>query len=549
MKKILIVNLRRLGDVYSTGHLINSLSQTANSEISILCYKESVKAARNLANVKNIYVIDRQELITITTNKLFTDSLALDQLFKSLEPIKNEQWDTIVNFSNDSIAANLCSYLSKSTNKTVGVHFNDSRNIETNGPWEIVFNDVLPTMKNSPMHFTDCYHRMMQIPPARTGERLKLNSEHNQTALKNISELRGSVSGEHKSNKVIAIQALSANASKNIPEDTLVKYIKLTLDAGVFVPLLLIAPTNEERDFANRVNAQLNDSLVVVESDLNAVASVVGNIDLLVTVDTVIKHIADLCETPVLEISLGNSPFLKQGTYNIGSLVLTDNIKTRKFSSEDQTSITADDLFASTIYYFSNSKSLKPNLSENVTLYRTTDDEIGINYVPVSGSIDHESEIQRLMSRQFLSLMLDNSESEEIYQSISTFKGSAASNWCNQEKALITDVMKDLLGTLRSLLQSLETKRSSRDFIINLGKLMSHCETESVTQVATIMFKAKLEGINAKTFEENAREVETLLYELKSNLQKNLSCIKSLEEKLATTRKDEFINKGTLSEA
>jgi hypothetical protein len=145
--------------------------------------------------------------------------------------------------------------------------------------------------------------------------------------------------------------------------------------------------------------------------------------------------------------------------------------------------------------------------------------------------------------------MLDNSESEEIYQSISAFKGSAAINWCNQEKALITDVMKDLLGTLRSLLQSLETKRSSRDFIINLGKLISHCETESVTQIATIMFKAKLEGINAKTFEENAREVETLLYELKSNLQKNLSCIKALEEKLAMAKKEEFINKGTLSEA
>ena len=58
------------------------------------------------------------------------------------------------------------------------------------------------------------------------------------------------------------------------------------------------------------------------------------------------------------------------------------------------------------------------------------------------------------------------------------------------------------------------------------------------------MFKTKIESINAKTFEENAKEVEILLYELKSDIQKVLHCIKQLEENIAIHKRAEFINKG-----
>jgi len=67
---------------------------------------------------------------------------------------------------------------------------------------------------------------------------------------------------------------------------------------------------------------------------LQAVASVLMNIDLLVTPDTAIKHIADLTDTPVIEVSLGHAPFLKQGSYNCESLILSDDITTREFHTK-----------------------------------------------------------------------------------------------------------------------------------------------------------------------------------------------------------------------
>jgi ADP-heptose:LPS heptosyltransferase len=81
MKKILIINLRRLGDVFSTAHLINSLTANGENQVSLLSYKESSKASNILKNVSNVFEIDRKELITLKTNKLFSDGFAFEQLF------------------------------------------------------------------------------------------------------------------------------------------------------------------------------------------------------------------------------------------------------------------------------------------------------------------------------------------------------------------------------------------------------------------------------------------------------------------------------------
>lgn len=550
MKKILIVNLRRLGDVYSTAHLINSLRQSANVEISMLIYKESKKAAKNLAHVKEIFTIDREELITINSNKLFADTLSLNQLVDTLAPIKSNEWDTVINFSNDIVGAYLCSYLNSSTKEVIGVHFNVQRNVKTNSAWEIVFNDVLTTMKYSPIHFVDCYHRMLKIPVALTGNKLITSPENDEVASAGIANIRSSKHNGIPS-KIVAIAPKASTETKSIERETLVRYIRLLNDSENIIPVLLIAPNDEERNYANSINESFGNNLIAIEADLNAAASVVKNVDLVVAADTVIKHVADLCGTPLIEISKGESPFLKQGATQVGNLILTDSLLVRNFKAQDatNTNITAEDIYASTIYMFSTTKNIKPRVSEGTTLYRTTRDNLGSTYLPIAGSVESLIEIQRLMSRQFISSLFDNSESDEIYDEVTKLGTNDVMNWCTAEKAEITNIMKDLLGTLRSLLQCIETKRSSRDFIVNLGKLMSHCEDESTSQIATIVFKAKIESINAKSFEENAKEVETLLYELKSYLQRNLNCIKNLEERMIINRKEEMVQRALQNNA
>lgn len=548
MKKTLIINLRRIGDVYTTGHLLNSLARNEGNSVSLLVYKESAKAALNLKNVSNLHVIDRKEIITLKTNKLFSDGFAIEQLFNQLQSIKNQKWDEIINYSNDMVGAYICSYLKDSADKITGVHFNENRNVVTNSDWEILFNDVLPVVKYAPMHFVDCYHKMIGITSNREGEKVITDAGHNATAFSNMNTLRKGHSLVESSSKIIGIQLKTAAPSKDIPEETLVELLKLIKLNSELIPVLLIAPTDEERKYAAEINSKLNNELVVVEADLQAIASVLMNIEILITPDTAIKHIADLTETPVLEISLGHAPFLKQGSYAAGSLILTDLIVERNFNRSTaekiiKTNIQAQDIMSSLVYFFAKTKSIRPRLSNDVTLYTCSFDQLGARYSVVAGTVDTQTEIHRLMSRQLINVIYDQNESNDIYNDVIDFGINAATSWGTTEKTNVTNVMKDLLGTLRSLLQSQENRKSSREFVGHLGKLIAHTETSSLVQIPVTMFKTKIESINAKTFEENAKEVEVLLYELKSDIQKILHCIKMLEDNILIQKKEEFMNR------
>lgn len=550
MKNILIINLRRIGDVYSTGHLLNSLSTNKENSVSLLVYKESEKAATNLKNVSSLHVIDRKEIITLKSNKLFSDGFSIERLFNQLQSIKNQKWDEIINYSNDLIGAYICSYLKESSDKIIGVHFNENRNVVTNSDWEILFNDVLPSVKYAPMHFVDCYHKMIGVKSNLIGEKIITDPAHNATVFSNMSTIRKGLSTAESASKIIGLQLKTADANKDIPEETLTQLIQLIRQNDEFIPVVLIAPTEEERKYAAAINQKFNNELVVIEADLRAVASVLMNLDILVTPDTAIKHIADLTETPVLEISLGYAPFLKQGSYSAGSLILTDFINDRNFkrvknqSTEGaKTNIKAQDIMSSLMYHFTKTKSIRPRLSNDVTLYSCSFDHLGARYSVVAGTVDAQTEIHRLMSRQLINVVYDECESVDIYNDVIDFGIAAATNWSTTEKTNITNVMKDLLGTLRSLLQSQENRKSAKDFVNHLGKLITHAEVSSLIQIPVTMFKTKIESINAKTFEENSKEVEILLYDLKADIQKILLCIKKLEDNILIQKKEEFMNR------
>lgn len=547
MKKILIINLRRLGDVFSTAHLINSLTANGENQVSLLTYKESAKASENLKNVSNLFEIDRKEIITLKTNKLFSDGFALEQFYQQLNPIKTQDWDQVINYSNDVVGAYLCSYLRGSSNKIVGVHYNSHRNVVTQNEWELLFNDVLPVVKYAPIHFVDCYHKMVGATLVKDGVKLHTNPKYNESAFNNINAVRKAHNLSEGQSKIIGIQLKTADAAKDLPEGMLHELIHLIKSNQELIPFLLIAPNNDERRVAEKFNNIHNGELVVVEADLLAMTSVLMNIDLLITPDTAIKHLADLTDTPVLEVSLGHAPFLKQGSYAKDSLILTDVISSRDFtqgSARVETSITAHDIFSSMLFSLTRTKTIRPRLSHGVTLYQSSFDQMGIRYTPVAGTINTQIEIHRLMSRQLINTMFEQNPDARIYQDVCNLDLKMATEWVNVEKAVVTNVMKDILGTLRSLLQSAENRKSSRDFVMNLGKLISHIESESLVQIPVSMFKSKMEAINSKTFEENTKEVEVLLYELKSDMQKILQCLKELDVQINAGKMEDMISKN-----
>ena len=154
----------------------------------------------------------------------------------------------------------------------------------------------------TPYSFNDCAHKIagVEIKNERSTI-IKSNKIHDRTAINNLDRLRSLKSQDANRVSIIGIQVSSASIVKEIPEDTLIETIRLINSSETMIPILLTAPTEEEKKKASRINKEFENKLVSVEADFIALPSVLKNIDLLLTPDTSIKHLADLLDHHVGE--------------------------------------------------------------------------------------------------------------------------------------------------------------------------------------------------------------------------------------------------------
>lgn len=553
MKKILIINLKRLGDVYTTSHLINSiLAESPTSEISLLVYEESLQAAQNIKGVSQIHSIDRKKIITLSASQIFSDALSFERLYQAVRPMQEIQWDEVINYSNDSVSTLISSSLSNTiTGRKIGPSFDTRHCLQVNSDWDHVFNDIMTQTPHVPIHFQDCYHKMCDVELFSEGEKVKFNPKHNQNAFKNLKKLRSHFSEDTNIN-LVGLQLTSSAEEKAPHRETYVQLIKKMMRTNLYVPILLVAPTESDREIAKEINSQFQNRLVVAEADLSALASVMINLDFVITPDTVTKHIADLTETPCLEISLGEAPFLKQGTRFSKSFILTCSLSKRIFSNKlpntnienirDQRDlINAQDIFACLDYILQDDE-FKPRLSNHVSLYTPVQDSLGLRYDVVGGEVPYQQELQRLLHRVYLAALLNDpaeNDMKDAIQKILELSRDSIDNksWLENEKSLGSHTTRDLLSTLRSLLVCQDNPKKITDFIYALDQLLTHCDDMSMSSMATQLFKGRLEALGRASLSQNIKQVESVLYQLKTDLQLSFSCIKDIENVIQEDRR------------
>lgn len=547
MRDILIINLKRNGDIFTTGHIIRSLiTKYPEIKISMLVLEEFKKASEAMKGIEKVYTIDRKKILTYTKNKIFSDGFALDQFSKDLSEIRSKNWDAVFNYSNDRVSTHITSLLKSKSLKHFGIRFNDTCNVEYSNEWAIVFNDLVPSVKYSPVTFIDAYMHMANLTPNRESYVLRTKQDYNEACAKNFSEIR-KIESTGNDIKLVGIQLFSSSAYKNLDREQLVSLIDALYMNTNFFPILLVAPIDEEREFAASINADFNNSLVSVEADFVALNSVIMNLDLLITCDTAIKHVADLSSIPTIEISLGEAPLFKQGTINPESYIITPSVNSREFSKKavDQSEnlqtqhmlINTNDIMALVNNILLAETLNGYHFNKGVSVYRVNQDELGMYHVLAHGEVDTIVETERLMSRQYLIKKFTKTEDVSYYRDLQAMNISDVEAWSTKIKEDITETSKTLLGTLRSLLQLDNSKAKLKSFVQNLTSLISICESESqFTALPVLRFRARIEALNSSNIESSAREVEALLYELKANIQVQVEIIKSVSDYVRTAK-------------
>lgn len=530
MKQALIINFRRIGDLVSTSHLINQMNLKGFS-VSLLIFEEYKTVAKTLKSVDSIYCIKRKKIEKFLKSELFHDSLALDELVASLSPIIEKSWNQIINLSNDPFGTRVCSFLSETCQvQAKGITHTSDHRIYSSNIWSTIYNDVISQTFNSPIHYQDIYHQMSigeNYTPSNS-IKFEIDCKYERQTKEAIHQIKSKNKGPCA---VLGIQVKTSDPSKDIPFPTLIGVINNLLQNHLdIIPVLIIAPNPKERELAKRIVYELNQHVISVEADLKALPCVVKNLDGLLSPDTAIVHYADCFNIPTLELSFGNSPFLKQGTIGHQSGILTQRVDKRIANNDQEKPILeAEDITSCLRYILFHSEI--PKISSGYTLYRSIHDELGMRYVAVAGDICPQTEARRVIAREYLFRQIHGKVSiSNVYTGFKELYGREMLQFITYEKSKITATTRVLLAALRSIARAKEGSdmNTTLNYIDQLFDLAD--EDNILCSFPLRFFRVEVENLqSASSRNKNLEQLEGSFFKLKSNIQTLLKCIELFE--------------------
>ncbi|MBT3979868.1 MAG: hypothetical protein HOE90_00865 [Bacteriovoracaceae bacterium] len=534
MKEILIINLKRLGDVMTTGYIASSLKDRfPQSKITLLTFKVNKKVAEKIENIDHFTYIDREHLLMLKRNRIFNASLLVDSFNNQLRELKNTKWEIVFNYTNDPVSSYLTSFFESES--FCGIKHGQQSNIIHSSKASLYLNEVMPSYKYTPLHLQDVYSLIANVEKSNNYG-LKSVASNDELCKQKFSSLTKNEDGE-TTRYTVGIQLKSSSESKDISVETIIGLIKLMRKEERFLPVLLIAPCDKEIEASTHINKFFDNELITIETDFTALPSVLKNLDYLITPCTAIKHAADLCKTKVLEVSMGNAPIFKQGTIGEGNLILSPITLYRPcVTPKDQRSqddfadckaiVKSQDIFYALNTLHDPKYHAPERYSQNLTLYCVRNVGEYICYVPIAGDFNVHLELTRIFAAEYSLRLLTNFKGDGFKEHIRTlFKEDELKCWADAQKTSVTYYLRLILTTLRNIKSSQVSQKQSKEFIDRFTLLIDGGDNDHLTSVALNMFRGEVENMHVKSVEQNRERTERLLYGLKNNLQTLNTCI------------------------
>lgn len=293
--KILIVSLLRMGDLVMQRHVLNRyLAQYPDVEVHLLTQSENKKVSFLFPEVKKTYYFERaylQRIINDPSENLLKPLQVVQDL---IEQVNSEKYDLVLNWTHQRTAAYFLGLI-EAKNKSGPIY--EQGHFFLNGNQYLrKFNDTFSNLNESLFHYVDYLSLINELPTQFSGF----------TAKKDLSA---------KEN--ILIQPLTSDSKKNWP----------LLQWSIFIEQLqlqrpqanvqVLGAEFEKKDLLK----YFNETQLQIGS-LEQAFNKIGKSQLLISADTVTKHLASLTKTPVVELCLGSSQPSKTGIWGLNSYIV-----------------------------------------------------------------------------------------------------------------------------------------------------------------------------------------------------------------------------------
>ena len=528
MNNVLIINLKRNGDIFACSKLMGSLkAQYPDGKIHLLIFDEFIDAAKLLLMADQIHTISRKKIKLLKKNQIFSKAHALNTLFADLENLRKVDFDWSINYSNDKIGSYLIPFFG--AKKTSGVSFTKNLTLHFSNSWALTFNDIITRKKSSPIHFLECYHKICELPYRPQSSHIKTDELSNTIVKQRFAHFKKKYAIGTMA-RFIGIHFKTSQQSRDIPVSVMVDFIDNMLKTGSFIPLILISNDPYEQTILAQINKKIDNKILSIKSDFRSLPSVLKEIDLLVCPDTSIKHLAELLGTPVLEVIHADAPIFKHGCTNKGNLIIGPKTLLGQGPSSETKTISGDDLFQALLYKYSIIK--KVSLHSNNMLLKTEFDDHGPTFEVIAGSFDANEFINFHMQKAYLrALNKDKAMSDAPFIFLAkNYSNDSLFRWIDKEKKHISSMINVLFSTIRGLrkVDKIGNSEAVNGFIQSLNALLGLQNENTLANLALLSFKTKVDNIQSVDISGNIREMESFLYELKDNISQATSFLSKL---------------------
>ena len=297
--RILCVQLLRLGDVLMTAPAMASLSeQFPNAEVDLLVNESSRQAANLIPNLSKIFEFPRNQIQKLTSDP---DQSVLAPCFvveSLLNQLNARDYDLVVNFTQNKLSARICSHLN--CDEILGVCFESDCRVSFGSPWYRYIDQHIAAGGQPHFNYSDVFRFSVGG-----------NSDYNNIELKSL-ELKNTMIQKILSEDVetrVCLQMFSSDIKKNWPKQSVVDFVRWFSRSNPGVQFVFLSAPNESEQTSDVVAEiqSLGANAVAAVCSLSEALELIKASQLLITVDTAIKHLAQATETKVVELALGSS--------------------------------------------------------------------------------------------------------------------------------------------------------------------------------------------------------------------------------------------------
>ncbi len=308
--KILVISLLRMGDVIMATPTLKGLKKRfPDARIDLLFNSQFKGLVPLIPFVDRFVEFEREMLQQGLADPNASVFEPYDRMKDLIQGLQDQKYDLVVNLTHNRLSGFMASLVQ--AKDVVGLSLDRKGNPRFGSSWFRHLNRYGLDKEGAHFHYSDLFY---------FGAQLGMQTEK--------FDLKESVQGMKEADRIVGdqdyilVQATTSETKKNYPLNRMAESIRSFRLLHPKIKIYFLAVESERAPFDSWIAKEKIENAEVAVCSLETAFSLLKGCQMLVTVDTGIKHLAAAAGCKIVELSLGSSHFRSTGVYRDGSLIV-----------------------------------------------------------------------------------------------------------------------------------------------------------------------------------------------------------------------------------